>query len=94
LIRELQSHIKQVVEDTPYARSTLTSSIGYTFGPMVKLGIQSGVELQLEKDIRIAKFITPSIKFPKKKKRRKQHSLFKFNLEISSQYSKICNSLH
>jgi hypothetical protein len=44
LIRDLQSHIKQVVGDTPDARSTLTSSIGYTFGPMVKLGIQSGVE--------------------------------------------------
>jgi len=49
LVRDLQSHIKQVVGDTPEARSTLTSSIGYTFGPMVKLGIQSGVELQSEK---------------------------------------------
>jgi hypothetical protein len=46
LIRDLQSHIKQVVGDTHDARLTLTSSIGYTFGPMVKLGIQSGVELQ------------------------------------------------
>jgi hypothetical protein len=35
LIRDLQSHIKQVVGDTHDARSTLTSSIGYTFGPMV-----------------------------------------------------------
>jgi hypothetical protein len=49
LIKDLQSHIKQVVGDTPDARSTITSSIGYTFGPMVKLGIQSGVELQSEK---------------------------------------------
>jgi len=49
LIRDLQSHIKQVVGETPDARSTLNSSIGYTFGPIVKLGIQSGVELQLEK---------------------------------------------
>jgi hypothetical protein len=39
LVKDLQSHIKQVVGDTPDARSTLTSSIGYTFGPMVKLGI-------------------------------------------------------
>ncbi len=49
LIKDLQSHIEQVVGDTPDARSTLTSSIGYTFGPMIKLGIQSGVELQSEK---------------------------------------------
>ena len=48
LIRGLQSHIKQVVGETPDARSNLTSSIGYTFGPMIKLGIQSGIELQLE----------------------------------------------
>jgi hypothetical protein len=40
LIRGLQSHIKQVVGETPDARSNLTSSIGYTFGPMIKLGIQ------------------------------------------------------
>jgi hypothetical protein len=49
LIRDLQSHIKQVVGETPDARTTLTSGIGYTFGPMVKLGIQSGIELQLDK---------------------------------------------
>jgi len=54
LVRDLQSHIKQVVGDTPEARSTLTSSIGYTFGPMVKLGIQSGVELQSEKKMSIS----------------------------------------
>ncbi len=53
LAKDLQSHIKQVVGDTPDARSTLTSSIGYTFGPMVKLGIQSGMELQSEKKLSI-----------------------------------------
>jgi hypothetical protein len=72
LVKDLQSHIKQVVGDTPDARSTLTSSIGYTFGPMVKLGIQSGVELQSEKDVHTVKFITPSIKSTKKKKRRRR----------------------
>jgi hypothetical protein len=46
LIKDLQSYIKQVVGDTPDAQSTLSSSTGYTFDPMVKLGILSCVKLQ------------------------------------------------
>ena len=66
LIKDLQSYIKQVVGDTPDAQSTLSSITGYTFDPMVKLGILLCVKLQSKKDVCIAKFIIFSTKFSKK----------------------------
>ena len=49
MIKDLQSFIKQVLRDTPDDQSTLSSSTGFTFGPMVKLGILSCVKLQAKK---------------------------------------------